>query len=232
MDQEKIWDYYQTEAIDSFSRSGPRFRFLAGQIATRERVLNIGVGNGNLESLLTRKGTEVWSLDPSEKAIQRMKESSGDRAQVGYSQSMPFPEGTFDTVIMTEVLEHLEQDVRLATLSEIKRVLVASGRFIGTVPADEALEENRAVCPHCGQVFHRYGHALAFSRESLHAELSRQFRTVKIERKYFGDFSSLNWKGRFSTAIKTAMVALGVPGANENFYFSANNGSRAPTAAK
>lgn len=223
MDQEKIWDYYQTEAIDSFSRSGTRFKFLAGQIATRERVLNIGVGNGNLESLLTRKGTEVWSLDPSEKAIQRMKESLGDRAQVGYSQSMPFPDGKFDTVIMTEVLEHLEQDVRLATLREIKRVLVASGRFIGTVPADEVLEENRAVCPHCGQVFHRYGHALAFSRESLHAELSRQFRTVKIERKYFGGFSSLNWKGRFGVAIKTAIVALGIPGSNENFYFSARN---------
>lgn len=223
MDQGKIWDYYQTEATEAFSRTGPRFRFLTKQIAPRERVLNIGVGDGSLESLLSLKGTEVWSLDPSEKAIQRMKASLGDRARVGYSQSMPFAEGSFDTVVMTEVLEHLENDVRLATLSEIKRVLVASGRFVGTVPADEVLEENRAVCPHCGQVFHRYGHAVAFSRESLHAELSRQFRSVNIERRYFCDFSSLNWKGRLGATVKTGMVSLGVKGSNENFYFSASN---------
>ena len=230
MDQEKIWDYLQTEGVDAFSRTGPRFRFLARQINSAARVLNIGVGNGNLEALISHKGAEVWSLDPSENAIRRLRESQGvvERAKVGYSQSMPFEEGMFDVVIMTEVLEHLQQEVLLATLSEVRRVLVPDGRFIGTIPADEVLEENHVACPHCGKVFHRYGHVRAFSQESICAELSRQFQDVKIRRRYFADFSSLNWKGRLSSMIKKTAVALGIPGSNENFYFSASKG-RVPT---
>lgn len=225
MDQEKLWDYLQTEGIDAFSGTGPRFRFLASHVVAGERVLNIGVGNGNLEAILSSRGAEVFSLDPSEAAIRRLQVSwkFGERAKVGYSQSIPFKDEMFDVVIMTEVLEHLEQDIRFATLAEVKRVLTPGGRFIGTVPADEVLEQNRVVCPHCAQVFHRYGHVRSFSHEALHVELSREFRAITISRRHFADFGSLNWKGRLSAGIKTMMVALGVPGSNEHFYFSASN---------
>ena len=228
MDQEKIWNYLQTAGVDVFSRTGPRFRFLAEQIDAAARVLNIGVGDGTLEALISDKGAEVWSLDPSEGAIQRLRESQrmGERAKVGYSQSIPFEKEAFDVVIMTEVLEHLEQEALVATLREVRRVLVPSGHFIGTVPAEEALEENKVVCPHCGEVFHRYGHVRAFSQEGIRSELSRQFEEVRIWRKYFADFRSLNWKGRLSSAIKKMAMALGIRGANENFYFSATNISK------
>jgi 2-polyprenyl-3-methyl-5-hydroxy-6-metoxy-1,4-benzoquinol methylase len=224
VDQEKIWNCLQTEGIAAFSGTGPRFRFIAKQILAGARVLNIGIGNGNLEAALSRKGADVFSVDPSEAAIRRLQDSLGERAQVGYSQSIPFADSMFDAVVMTEVLEHLEQGVRFATFGEVKRVLNPHGRFIGTVPADEILEENRVVCPHCAEVFHRYGHAHAYSQETLRAELLREFRNVSIERRYFADFGSLNWKGRLSAAIKTTMVALRIPGTNENFYFSASNG--------
>lgn len=225
MDQDKLWDYLQTEGIDTFSGTGPRFRFLASHIAAGERVLNIGVGNGNLEIILSSRGTEVFSLDPSEAAIRRLQVAwkFGERAKVGYSQSIPFDDGMFDVVIMTEVLEHLEQDIRFATLAEVRRVLAPKGRFIGTVPADELLEQNRVVCPHCAQVFHRYGHVRSFSHATLFAELSREFRSVTLSRRYFADFKSLNWKGRLSAGIKNLMIALGVRGSNENFFFSGHN---------
>jgi SAM-dependent methyltransferase len=223
MDQEKIWDFLQTEGVASFAGTSARFRFIASQLDSRARVLNIGVGNGNLETTLFRNGIEVFSIDPSAAAIRRLQDWMGERAKVGYSQSIPFEDGMFDVVIMTEVLEHLEQEVRSATLSEVKRVLTPRGRFIGTVPADEILENNRVVCPHCGKLFHRYGHARAYSQEDLRAELSTQFQNVKIERRYFGDGSSLNWKGRVSAVIKTLMLTLKIAGSNENFYFSASN---------
>src|ERR1700730_5254444 len=118
MNQEKIWDYFQTTGVESFSQSDARLRFVAEQIDTSASVLNIGVGNGSLEAFLSQKKVEVWSLDPSEKTIKRLREtqSIGARAKVGVSQSLPFESEMFDVVVMSEVLEHLEQQILDATL--------------------------------------------------------------------------------------------------------------------
>ena len=123
------------------------------------RVLNIGVGRGGLESYLVKKGAVVSSLDPSEKAIDRLRKqyALGDRAKVGFSQAIPFPDGQFDVVVMGEVLEHLADDALNATLGEVRRVLKQGGRFIGTVPAEENLLDYRVMRPHCGEPFSSLG---------------------------------------------------------------------------
>ena len=48
------------------------------------------------------------------------------------TDSIPFPDNSFDVVVMAEVLEHLPYP--LITLSEIKRVLKKNGEFIGNLP--------------------------------------------------------------------------------------------------
>ena len=52
--------------------------------------------------------------------------------KVDLNQSLPFPDKSFDVVVMAEVLEHLPYP--LITLSEIKRVLKTNGEFIGNLP--------------------------------------------------------------------------------------------------
>ena len=79
-----------------------------------------------------------------------------EKAAVGYSDAIPFPNAHFDVVVMSEVLEHLPEDVLTSSLCEVDRVLRLHGRFIGTVPADEELAANQVVCPRCGEVFHRW----------------------------------------------------------------------------
>jgi SAM-dependent methyltransferase len=46
---------------------------------------------------------------------------------------MPFRDGSFDLILSTDVIEHIEDDV--AALSELRRVLIPSGRIILTTPA-------------------------------------------------------------------------------------------------
>jgi SAM-dependent methyltransferase len=223
MNQQKIWDYFQTTGVESFTRSGARLRFVADQVGSGARVLNIGVGNGSLEAFLSRKKAQVWSLDPSEKAIARLREmgSIGDRAKVGVSQSLPFESEMFDVVVMSDVLEHLEQQSLDGTLIEVKRVLRPGGEFIGTVPADEDFVGSMVVCPDCGSVFHRWGHVQVFSRTTVFSLLSAQFVDIRVVRKYFPDWKSLNWKGRIGSTIKRCMLWSGVKGSDEQFYFSA-----------
>lgn len=226
MQQEKIWDYFQGEAVDSFDGNATRLRFLARQLRPADkRVLNIGVGNGFLEKTLRAESrAEVYSLDPSEGAVERLRGAAGmdaGHARVGYSQAMPFPDGAFDVVIMSEVIEHLDDTVIDATFHEVSRVLAPHGRYLGTVPADEKLENSRVACPHCGEVFHRWGHVQSFSRERLADLLRREFDRVAVRHVYFGNWQTLNWKGRLKWMLKKFLQWAGSGGSGANLYFEA-----------
>ncbi|MDP3332334.1 MAG: class I SAM-dependent methyltransferase [Methylococcaceae bacterium] len=226
MDQTKIWDYFQNqdETSDAFAGARSRYEFLAQQVKKGQRVLNIGVGRGGLEAILLTNGAVVSCLDPSEKSIENLRHqfALGDRAQVGFSQAMPFPDSEFDVVIMSEVLEHLSDEVLHSTLSEVSRVLRDGGKFIGTVPADENLVENLVMCPHCGKPFHRWGHIQSFDAKRLTDLLQTPFKNITVSRHFFGDTDSLNWKGRIASIIKIIMVRSGVKGSGETYFFSAS----------
>ncbi len=226
MDQIKIWDYFQNdESIgDAFAGAHARYKFLARHISQGMEVLNVGVGRGGLEAILLQKGAVVSCLDPSEKSIEiiRTQLPLGEHAQVGYSQSMPFADCRFDAVIMSEVLEHLNDEVLSSTLGEVSRVLKSGGRFMGTVPADEILLVNQAVCPHCGEPFHRWGHIQSFGRDRLSRMLDSGFNEVRLTRHYFGDVRTLNWKGRIVLIIKKVMIGLGIKGSGETYFFTAH----------
>src|SRR5689334_3083972 len=105
--QDAIWEYFQNEAAESFAGSVSRLAYLANLIPSPAKVLNIGVGGGMFESQAIAKGLTVFSLDPSAKSIEGLRQrfGLGDRAQVGYSQQIPFFDDSFDAVVISEVLE-------------------------------------------------------------------------------------------------------------------------------
>ena len=51
----------------------------------------------------------------------------------GDARRLPFPEASFDVVITSEVLEHIQDDV--SAIAEMVRVLRPGGRFAATVPS-------------------------------------------------------------------------------------------------
>src|SRR5215213_4516746 len=124
--QDRIWDYFQDNLphYDVF-QGRARYAFIARQIPSGARALNIGVGKGGLERLLLKNGVDTYSLDPSAVSIEKIRSALGssERAQVGYSDRIPFPDRFFDIVIMSEVLEHLDDDVLQKTIHEVRRVL-------------------------------------------------------------------------------------------------------------
>ena len=222
--QEKIWDHFQNEGIDSFSQSSGRLEFLVRRVLPGKRVLNIGVGNGVLELLASKKGVEIWSLDPSERAINRLRQSlgMGETAQVGYSQAMPFPDEHFDVVIMSEVLEHLDEAVFEATLDEVNRVLRPDGSFMGTVPARENLADSLVVCPECGLQFHRWGHKRSFDVEQLSTAFATRFIANEIAEQFFIDWDAVGLWRKLQGIIKKLLSwrGVGTYGICRNIFFS------------
>ncbi len=226
-EQEKIWNYFQTDGIASFAGNTKRLNFIAGKIEPKEKtVLNIGVGNGYLETLLQKNGKIVFVLDPSSAAIEGLKKNLGlsdTAARVGHSQDMPFADSSLDVVIMSEVIEHLDSEILSKTLQEVRRVLRPGGRLIGTVPADEQLKESECVCPKCAYLFHRWGHVQEFNEKRLRSILASQLSVCRITRHFFGDWQLVNWKGKLGYLLKNVTMAFGSKGSCENFFFIAHN---------
>src|SRR5262249_25056415 len=161
------------EAPEAFSQSEARLKYIARRIKRRmkptARVLNVGSGIGRFEQMAAEFGLDVFSLDPDEKSIARLRGRPGmkGKAKVGYLQSIPFDRGHFDVVVVSEVLEHLSDEALRQALAEIHRVLLPGGSIVGTVPARENLSEQLVICPQCGERFHRWGHVQSFDEKRL-----------------------------------------------------------------
>jgi ubiquinone/menaquinone biosynthesis C-methylase UbiE len=99
------------------------------------RVLEIGCGTGNLAILAKRRhpSAEIIGLDPDPKALTRARrkaerEGLPIRLDRGFSEALPYPDGSFDRVLSAFMFHHLlNVDDRLKTLQEARRVLMPEG---------------------------------------------------------------------------------------------------------
>lgn len=105
-------------------------------IQPNHRVLDLGCGTGTLVVLLKRKypTAQIVGLDPDPKALHRANKKvrrAGVSVQLdeGFSDELPYDEGTFDRVLSSFMLHHLEEPEREKTLREVLRVLKPGGSF-------------------------------------------------------------------------------------------------------
>lgn len=221
--QDAIWAYFQNQEIESFAGSKARLAHLFKEIQRRHlsKVLNIGIGAGIFERIAKEQELDVSSLDPDEDTVQRLRAQLDIDARQGYAQDMPFEDERFDAVVASEVLEHLDRKSMLQALSEIRRVLVPGGYFIGTVPYEENLVNSIVVCPRCGERFHRWGHLQSFSTEKMRGILSSYFAVEYVFPRKFVTFSVLSWKGKVISAAKLILWKLGIYRGKCNLVFIA-----------
>ncbi len=107
------------------------------------RLLEIGCGAGNLLLQATVGGSYPVALDLSMQALtfvrSRLEEAqSAPEAPSGFSctqaigESLPFRDNTFDCILLSEVIEHLEAPQ--ISIREAVRVLCPGGRLLITTP--------------------------------------------------------------------------------------------------
>jgi SAM-dependent methyltransferase len=102
------------------------------------RVLDVGAGTGaNLRMLRASRFTRVTGLDDSDEAIRLCAAKGLGFVRKGDIRAMPFADASFDLVLATDVIEHVDDDGQ--AVAEIARVLVPGGRALITVPAFQSL---------------------------------------------------------------------------------------------
>jgi SAM-dependent methyltransferase len=221
MNQAKIWAYFQNEGASSFEAALPRYRYLLMALRKYVRlpatVLNIGVGSGKMETLLLETGYRVSALDPDADAISKLA-GRGVDARAGVAERLPFEGGSFDAVIASEVLEHLDEGQCAQAVGEILRVLKPGGYLLGTVPYQENLTDNLTVCPHCGERFHRWGHRQTFNKAHLVALLANGFELVNLSRRAFVVWSVTPMR-LLKSGVKWLLGRMGEQIASPRFFF-------------
>jgi SAM-dependent methyltransferase len=230
MSPDAIWSYIQNERGEAFLGSQSRIKAVL-RTATRGshggHLLNIGAGDGFLELEARRLGFKVVSVDPDQRTCSRLV-AAGVDARVGLIEEIPADSCTFDTVVATEVVEHLSTASLDAGLHEIERVLKPHGCFVGTVPYRERLEENLVVCPDCQKVFHRWGHQQSFTTESLSSTLTGHFEVEACRPVIYTPWNVLNWKGKVRACLRVLLSWLGIYGSDTNILFVCRKRAAAP----
>ncbi|MCI2418101.1 methyltransferase domain-containing protein [Saccharopolyspora sp. K220] len=110
-----------------------------------QRVLDLGCGAGRHAFELYRRGADVIAFDQdvaelanvaamfaAMKAENQVPDGASAQTVSGDALALPFPDGHFDCVIASEILEHVPEDEK--AMRELVRVVKPGGRVVVTVP--------------------------------------------------------------------------------------------------
>lgn len=110
---------------------------------SRNKVLDIGSGNGKLAIAMAQNGNTVTGLDVSKIAVhtaqERLKKIAPDLLvdfKQGDARKLPFENNTFDFVTSQDLVEHISEEDFRVHLEEVYRVLKSGGRYVFWTPSE------------------------------------------------------------------------------------------------
>lgn len=149
-------------------------------------ILEVGAGIGNLTKLLLEKG-EVTAIDYKISYLNKLKKIKvlGRRPKVGWGDIEKgryfFSNKSFDCVVCTNVLEHIEDD--LAALKNIFKLLKRGGRLILLVPFSQFAY---------GEIDKGLGHYRRYSKGEIEDKIKKAgFKLESI--KYLNFLGIIGW---------------------------------------
>jgi SAM-dependent methyltransferase len=144
-------------------------------VPERPALLDAGCGTGGNLVAFGSLGAAV-GVDPSPHAIEACRARGLTDVHQAGLEALPFEDGRFDLVLMTDVLEHIADDG--AALRELRRVAAPSASLVLTVPAYRWLWS-----PHDVEMHHH--------RRYTRRDLVRRLRANGWEPRFATYFNSL-----------------------------------------
>jgi len=158
----EYWNSRAQKYEDDFNKTDVRGKMIieiAKEISKSnvDKVLDIGTGSGRLIFQIEKRklSSQYYGIDPATDMIKAAREVSNHQDMtflhflVSDAIALPYKKFTFDAVISSMSLHHLNNDEKKISLKEIKRVLKPNGKFViadllfSFSPDDFTLEEVR-----------------------------------------------------------------------------------------
>jgi len=156
-DRRKLFDD-QADRYDGFVGSGPfplaeydemldRLVRMAA-VQPGERVLDVGVGTGNLSQRIHARGCEIWGIDFSPRMLDRAR-SKLPTAHLVCADLLdgwpPEVSGTFDAILSAYVFHEFDTAGKLRVIAQLSEHLAGGGRLlIGDVAFETGAELSAA----------------------------------------------------------------------------------------
>jgi SAM-dependent methyltransferase len=200
------WDGAPSEC----QAAGPAFQartFLVDRAFRRlrpRRLLDIGCGRGNVTAIAATHAASVVATDLSPDAVVATRTilSTHRDARVlcgdAFADRAQFPDGSFDAILLSEVLEHLDDDE--GALAGCRRLLKPGGALVLTVPGDPNLWTRWDELA---------GHRRRYRRAELREKLARAgFRIASLTN---WGFPITGWLAIRSARMRSRRAAAGRP---------------------
>jgi 2-polyprenyl-3-methyl-5-hydroxy-6-metoxy-1,4-benzoquinol methylase len=101
------------------------------------RMINVGCGEGDIDSEFRRSSSDLVACDLNEGDVAHARALNADVTGIEYlvsdAQQLPFDDASFDVVCCLEVIEHVADPH--ACLSELARIVRAGGHVVLTCPS-------------------------------------------------------------------------------------------------
>ncbi len=129
---EELWERLP-DALDPPDYEARR-KLLTAELRQGDRVLDLGCGAGTFSRVIADAGAGPVGVDVAQAAIDRARRQYPDLEfrLAPIDGPLPLPDGAFDLVWASEVIEHVADTQRW--LEEIRRVLKPPGRLLITTP--------------------------------------------------------------------------------------------------
>ena len=140
MTQEEIFQNdLENKGVDSLV-----IRFSEDYLKEKSKILDLGCGSGRHSVFLAKKGHEVYALDKSKIALQKLKKHNLHNIRAYHKNilKLNFPENYFDTVMSIMVLHHNRIINIRRYLERVKTVLKRGGYFCFSVLSSEDSRAN------------------------------------------------------------------------------------------
>jgi SAM-dependent methyltransferase len=132
------YQFYKNYALDGISRGEKIYEILRKRVSLAgKKVLDLGCGYGGTSIYFAGQGCSVLAVDKDHAHIKGCLAWAGENnvklsAAVGLAEDLAVPDGSFDIIILHDVLEHVNS-VK-AVIKECGRVLKKGGFVFLTLP--------------------------------------------------------------------------------------------------
>jgi ubiquinone/menaquinone biosynthesis C-methylase UbiE len=183
----ELFDYFGegTGASRDFNRRLRDYVIRLCDVKPGARVLDVGSGSGWVARQLIVKSRKIVSVDLSQKNLGEIKSTLGQGSAafvLADAYHLPFRDGSFDLVVISEILEHLNSPT--AGLQEFERILAPKGKVVATTPYKEKIQYY--LCIHCNKKTPANAHLHSFDERSL-ASLFQSQNLGRVRFEKFGN---------------------------------------------